>query len=121
MKLLALLIGSYSVVGLGAVLTAATMQDPRGQPWIFAMATLLMSLAGFRATRAIWRHEAIAAQRFYVWAVALAMMMASLGLAFPYAFARRADFWIPALAGASLFGFFVVLSGRFIRRRAHVV
>jgi hypothetical protein len=119
MKFLAIFVGFYSSIGLGAVFIATTMQDPRGRPWIFGAATLLMSVAGFRAARSIWRHHAMAERRFYIWGLALTAMMASLGLAFPYAFAQRRDFWLPAINGAALFGLFVVVSGRFIRRRAH--
>lgn len=118
MKLLALLVGFYSALGLGGAVVAATMQDPRARPLIFGMEALIMSIAGFRASRAIWRRHASAERRFYVWAVALTVMFASLGVAFPVVLKHRGDVWIQSASGVVLFSIFVAMSGRFIRRRA---
>jgi hypothetical protein len=121
MKLLALLVGCYSTLGLGGVVVAATMQDPRSRPLSFGLGTLIMSIAGFRAARSIWRGRANAERRFYVWAVTVTVMLASLGVAFPYAFAQRAGFSAPATIGVAIFCLLVAISGRFIRHRAHAV
>jgi hypothetical protein len=121
MKLLALLVGFYGGFGFAGAATAATMQDPRGQPFVFGISALIMGISGLRAARSIWRCHPSAERRLYIWGLATIVMFVSLAVAFPYAFAERANIWPPTVTGLLLFALLVAAGGRFIRHRVAAV
>jgi hypothetical protein len=116
MKVLALVTGYFAGFGLLAAVFSLAIQDPRGQPLIFGVGSLLMGVIGLWTANALWRSHPASERRLYLFGATVVLMVASLLAAFPYTLAGRSDVWPAAGIGIALFAVLVATAGRYARR-----